>query len=382
MNIFEAQKDPSVLSLPGQVAFVLILAVLFWATNVPLFFNTAKAAQLTLVKDTLSDSDLGVLSTHVVQFTTATSTLAGQSIKIQFDPNTSLFSQAFSSATTTDITATGMTITTSCTVAANEVVPVGNYNNGSDENITFTVCAGDSLSAGAKTITIGAATRLITNPSVAASYRILIGGTWDDTGETRVAIIDDVVVTAAVNTSLTFTVAGLPSGTNVNGDTTSTTTTATAISYGVLTPLTEVIAGQELSVTTNAFNGFIVTVVQDQNLTSSTGADIDKFKDGAATAAPTAWTAPLGTLGTEATYGHFGVTSEDASLTAGDEFGAQLYAGNFGTAREVFMHNGPSDGTTANQGLTQVAYQIEITSLQEAGNDYTSTLTYVATPSF
>ena len=146
--------------------------------------------------------------------------------------------------------------------------------------------------------------------------------------------------------------------------------------------LTPVIAGQSLAVTTNATNGFIVTVIQDQNLTSATGADIDKFKDGAATSVPTAWTAPLGTLGSEATYGHFGVTSEDATLTAGDEFGSQLYAGNLATAREVFMHNGPSDGTTANQGYTEVAYEVEITSLQEAGTDYTSTLTYVATPSF
>lgn len=382
MNIFEAQKDPAVFSLSGQIAFVLILAVLFWATNVPLFFNTAEAAQVTLVKDTLSDSDLGVLATHVIQWTTATSTLAGQTIKIQLDPNTNLFTQAFSSATTTDITATGMTITNTCSGAANEVTVQGNYNGGADENLTLTVCSGDSLAAGAKTLTVGAATRLWTNPSVATSYRVLIGGTWDDSGETRVAIIDDVVVTASVNTSLTFVVGGLASGSSVNGDTTSTTTTATAISYGVLAPLTEVIAGQSLAVTTNATNGFIVTVIQDQNLTSATGADIDKFKDGASTATPTAWTAPLGTLGTEATYGHFGVTSEDATLTAGDEFGSQLYAGNIGTAREVFMHTGPSDGTTANQGYTEVAYEIEITSLQEAGNDYTSTLTYVATPSF
>ena len=382
MNIFAARKDTSVFSLSGQIASVLVLAVLFWATNVPLFFSTAKAAQLTLVKDTLTDSDLGVLTKHVIAWTTATSTIAGQTIKITLDPNTSRFTQVFSSATTTDITSTGFTITNTCSGAASEVTVQGNYNNGTDENLTLTVCAGDTIAAGAKTLTVGASTKLWTNPSIAGSYRILVGGTWDDSGETRVAIIDDVVVTASVNTSFTFTVSGVSTGTGVNGDTTSTTTTATAIAYGTLTPSTPVIAAQTLAVTTNASNGFVVTVVEDQHLTSATGADIDNFKDGADTATPTAWTSPLSTLGTEATYGHFGVTSEDSTLTAGDEFGSQLYAGNIAAAREVFMHTGPADGTTANQGSTKVGYKIEVGSLQEAGNDYTNSLTYVATPTF
>jgi hypothetical protein len=125
-----------------------------------------------------------------------------------------------------------------------------------------------------------------------------------------------------------------------------------------------------------------VTVFQDQNLTSATGADIDQFIDGAGTATPAAWQAPANTLGSENTYGHFGITSEDSSLTAGDEFGSALYAGNISTARQVFYHNGPADGSTAHQGRTRIGYKIQIGSLQEAGTDYSNTLTYVATPTF
>jgi hypothetical protein len=136
-----------------------------------------------------------------------------------------------------------------------------------------------------------------------------------------------------------------------------------------------------LNVVTNAAFGYSVTVVEDQNLTSSTGADIDVFKDGASST-PTAWTSPTNTLGNENTYGHLGVTSDDSVLSGGDEFGTQLFSGEFGSPRQVMYHNAPADGVTAGVGSTTVAYKVEIGSLQEAGADYTNTLTYVATPIF
>jgi hypothetical protein len=139
---------------------------------------------------------------------------------------------------------------------------------------------------------------------------------------------------------------------------------------------------QTLSVTTNARNGFVVTVNADQRLTSATGADIDRFQNDTPPGSPAAWTSPTGTIAaTETGWGHEGITSED-DLNS-DEFGTNLWAGNFvGNARQVFSHNGPADGTTVSIGSTKVGYQIEISALQEAGNDYTQTLTYVATPTF
>jgi hypothetical protein len=155
------------------------------------------------------------------------------------------------------------------------------------------------------------------------------------------------------------------------------------MNFGTLAPGAPAVMAQRLNVVSNAVGGFTVTVQANQNLLSGTGADIDTFKDGASTAVPTAWTAPLNTLGTEATYGHFGVTSEDASLSAGDEFGSALFAGNLvASPREVFYHTGSADGIANDVGSTSVAYKVEIGSLQEAGNDYTATLTYVATPTF
>jgi hypothetical protein len=137
---------------------------------------------------------------------------------------------------------------------------------------------------------------------------------------------------------------------------------------------------QDLAVSTNATQGFVVTVEQSQNLQTSTGADIDGFINGAYTNTPTAWTAPTAVLGNQDTWGHWGLTSEDDLNST--EFGTDLWVAASTTPRQVFHHNGPADGVTANSGSTRVGYQVQISPLQEAGDDYTTTLTYIATPTF
>lgn len=386
MNVFEQGKQSMASILSSPVAMILIISTLLWATGAPLLMKHADASQMvTQISDTLTDSDLGATTKNVIRYTTASSTPSGGTIKFIFDPAGDAFTVTGGAATTTNIVATGMTVVTSCGGGSDEVIPTVNQGAG-NEGYTFTVCAGDTVAAGAKVIAIGSSTPIITSPSSAGSYRITMQGSNGDVGETRVAIIDDVVVTASVDTSFTFTITGIATSTVVNGDTTTGSTTATAIAFNTITPGPggAKVMAQHLAVTTNAAYGFSVTVVEDQNLLSSTGADIDLFKDGATTSAPTAWTSPLNTLGSEWTYGHIGVASEDTTLSAGDEFGSSLYAGNFapGYPRQVFYHNGPADGTTADIGATNVAYKVEIGSLQEAGSDYTNSLTYVATPVF
>ncbi len=385
MNLYETIKTPFAHTSTKLISF-LILAALLWALGAPSFLKYANAAQMTSVSDTITDSDLSVATKHVITFTKIASSTAGQTIKIQLDPVGSAFSQSFSGATTTDITVSGMTHVANaaaCAGATDEVYATGNYNGGSDENLTFTVCAGDEVAPGAKTVTVGAAsTNLWTNPASAGSYRITIGGTSSDSGETRVMVIDDVVVTASVDTTFTFTIAGLAADVAVG--TTATTTDASAtttLAFGTMTPGVPKILGQKLTVATNARNGFVVTVVEDQNLTSSTGADIDLFNNGATTSVPISWQTPSSTIDADQTYGHIGLTSNDTDLNSG-EFNSDKYVGNFNTARQVFSHTGPANGTTQNKGLAYVGYKMEIGSLQEAGTDYTNTLTYVATPTF
>jgi hypothetical protein len=45
-------------------------------------------------------------------------------------------------------------------------------------------------------------------------------------------------------------------------------------------------------------------------------------------------------------------------------------------------HDGPADGTTDGVGDAYIGYQVQISPLQEAGDDYTTTLRYVITPTF
>lgn len=367
-----------------QIAIVLLLSVLLWATGLPSWLPNARAAALTNFSDTLTDSDLSVASVHRLRFTTTNALDASDTIVITLDPTASLFN--INNLGAADfLSESGLDVVTTCGGGANELTV-----STTTEIVTLTVCATDTVPAGVLTFQMGATTTpKITNPVSAGSRIIRVattndGATTRDSGDARVFIIDDVVVTASVDSSFSFVISGVASGATVNGSatTTSTSTTATSIPFETLIPNVSKILAQDLAVTTNAANGFTVTVVQDQNLTSATGADINLFSNGATTSTPVSWQTPTNVLNQQWTYGHIGITSQDATLSAGDEFGTALWAGNFNLPREVFYHTGPSDGTTANEGSTRVGYQVEIESLQEAGNDYTNTLTYVATPTF
>lgn len=353
----------------------LIGTTLAWSLGLPLYFQMASAASLTSVSDTLTSSAPSTATNHTFVFTTPTGVATAQTIAVTFDPAGSSFNVGYLGASDF-VGETGITVVSACTGGPTDEATLATTT----ESFTLTVCgAGDSIPA-ATTITMPITGSKITNPAATGSYIVRIVST--DSADTRVAIVDSVSMTAKVDTSFTFTVTGLATSTAINGTSTDITTTPTAIAWNTLTVGHIYTAAQQLNVATNAKNGFQVTLVENQNLLSSTGADIDLFKDGATTSVPTAWTTPTNTLGDDATYGHFGITSEDSNLTAGDEFGSNLWAGNIVTARQVFYHTGPSDGTTASIGQTNVGFQIQIRSLQEAGTDYNNTLTYVATPIF
>jgi hypothetical protein len=250
--------------------------------------------------------------------------------------------------------------------------------------------------SGAGGLPVGTYTFTLTstiNPATVGSQMLTInsrpsgGATVIEHSTFRVAIVNSVAVTATVNASLTFSIAGMSSttGTVVNGVSCNASSTVNTLAFGILTPGA---AGkktmcQRLNVTTNARYGYTVTVQQDHDLTASNGADINTFKDGAAASTtPLAWVSPANILGSFNTYGHFGLTSGDTSLSDGNPFGGSMYKGFWhATPVEVMWHNGPSDGTTKYIGSSTVAYSVEISALQEAG-DYSNTLTYICTPTY
>jgi hypothetical protein len=84
------------------------------------------------------------------------------------------------------------------------------------------------------------------------------------------------------------------------------------------------------------------------------------------------------------TYGHWGLTTTDSVIPsrAGDDFGSNEWVSASTTPVAIMGHTGPADGVTAGTGSARIGYQAQVTALQEAGDDYTTTLRYIATPVF
>ncbi len=224
-------------------------------------------------------------------------------------------------------------------------------------------------------------------------YRTAAGSSLQERVQVMVQLLDDVLMTARVDATLQFNVTGLNGGSDtVNSVSCTGTTTSNTLPFGTLQPAASSTVCQELDVTTNASNGFTVTVWQDQELTSDGNDNINSFNDspdGTGSTTATSWQPPSGQLDSDHTYGHMGLTSDDTDLNSLGGYedlyngaGAPEYVGLDGiTPRPIFHHDGPADGSTQDRGVARVAYTAEIHALQQAG-DYESTLTYVATPTY
>ncbi len=371
------------------ITAVVTLAIILWFTGVP-FFRTAEAANVISFSNTLSDSEPAAVANHTLSFVTPNGLDAGQIITIDFGAS---FSGVGSlDALDVDLNVNGAEeslIDGAASGADWGVTAAGTLleiESGTDviaDNATVTIEVGNHASTG------GAGFNQLINPAV-GSYEITVSLSGSDNGTTEVAIVNVVTVTAVVETVFNFTVEGVDAGLSINEDTTTSTTTPTSIPFGVLEADTPSTAAQDLLVETNAANGFVVTVQTDQQLTSATGADIDGFTSGTYLTVPLVWESSVVSLGNENTYGHWGITTDDDSLTPSltDEFGVgdveaySKYVSASTTPVEIFRNDGPTNETLQGIGTTRVGYTVEITGLQEAGDDYTATLTYVATPVF
>lgn len=372
-------KTNSFVSLK-TVAITVVVALTMWSLGLP-SFGVALAANVTGFSDTLSDSAPNVAADHTIEFVTPSGMDAGGTITITLTDfgdvstitSSDLEFEINGATTSVDAAASGSTWGVS---TAAEEIQLTSDTTALAEDDSIVVRVGENASG----------TNQITNPTSTGSYPVQVDVDSVDSGETRVAITDSVTVTASVDTVFTFTVAGVGPSELVNGATTTGSSTATAIPFGTLEPGVASTTAQDLSVETNAANGFVVTVQTDQQLQSSTGAVIDGFIEGSYTTTPTEWAAPNPVVGETNTYGHWGLTTNDSTVAETDIFDVGGSGNRFVSASTspvaVFASDGPADGSTQDIGTARVGYQIEISTLQPAGDDYTATLTYVATPVF
>jgi hypothetical protein len=210
------------------VATLVACAVVLFSVGI---YNIAQAANLTLVSNTLSDSDVSVTSSHTIAFTvpTGSTVAAADTIAVTFPTGFTDVGSVSALAVTVDGSAD----------AATAISVTG-------QEVSF---AGIDATAGQEVIVV-VADGIVTNPTTIGSYEFEIDTGNGDSGKTRVAIIDNVLVTAIVETTFDFTITGLGTTTDVNGEATTGSTTATEIPFGVLEAGTAETLGQALTVTT------------------------------------------------------------------------------------------------------------------------------------
>ena len=336
------------------IVALLVFSMMVTYSVVP----SANAASLQSAKDTLSTSAPSVSATHTITFTTTQAIPASGKIVITLQGGSTFGNIAGGSCSNGGSGATSSDLVYECT-----------YGSGLAATST-------------NSITVVAA-----NPANTSSYDVTVetkngSGTVIENAGLKVAIVNTVTMSAAVPATLQFDITGTSSGVVINGVTTNATSSATTTPFGTLATTSRVSVGQTLSVQTNATGGFKVTVQQNHDMSNASGATIDGFKDGVSSTTPQNWAAPTGTLDATSTYGHLGLTTDDAALSNGADFSSSKYVGFDGTSPvEVMYHTGPADGSTAGKGRANVAYSVQISNLQEAG-DYSNTLTYICTPTY
>lgn len=358
---------------------LLVTMISMWALVPPMPMASA-IGTITDASVTLSDSDLTASSSMTFDFTTATNT-----------PQTGYWSLTIPvGAGNYDLT----NVSVVCAYGDSNFVASTSAASLASGLIECTRNGGGTLAATSSQILV----YNVINPDTAGVQYVTIGN-YDNIAyyneRVKVAsfIIDDVIVTATVDSSLTFTVDATTTpllGTSLydcsdnNGG-----ATATSVPFGTLDVNDPDNICQELTVTTNAQDGYIVTLEQDHELLSDSGATIDSFREagaGGGTTTPEAWAQPANTLDYYNTYGHMGITTDDNAVIAGSGLenfnNGEWFAGLAGTELMTVMdHNGPSDGYSENVGMATIMFRAHIMSLQEAG-DYQSTLTYICTPTF
>ena len=282
----------------------------------------------------------------------------------------------------------------------------------------------DAVTNGAFTISnlINPAPGITHTIGIADTPRIIIqhhNNQFQTVDQTTVAVglIESVKVTASVAPQITFQIIGVASGTSGLCDTSSTTvsTTPNVIPLGDLLISSFTTAAQGLSVSTNAVNGYAVTVRENDQLGRNGGACAgdtgdssavdprtenascipDTLGDGAATggtgddmthAAPAEWSAT--------NYKGFAYTLEDVNSVAGmtEAFEYNTNSGNCDGTGNCYKQFADTESAEAAQTIFSstipadnhnlyICYKAVIGNIQAAG-DYENYLTFVATATF
>lgn len=260
-------------------------------------------------------------------------------------------------------------------------------------------CAASStitVTIGSTTLPINPAPRTAHTQGTADAYSITVQ-TRDgsdnelDTVGIRVAPIEAVFVSATVEETLTFQIAGIGVGStacNADGFSADVTTTVYSVPFdSIASPNTFYEAVQQLTVTTNADSGYKVYATEDDEL-GKDGANTPYIPDTPCDTGPCTHTTAQDWI-TEATYYGFGYSLANASGTDAKflyndgTWNAKQFPNESDTVgqyndtnAEVMTNTGP-----VNASSVYVCYRLSVSGTQEAGYYYNK-IWYIATPVF
>lgn len=202
-----------------------------------------------------------------------------------------------------------------------------------------------------------------------------------DTVQGRIAVVESVRVTATVDPTITFIIdnTGVGAGSTACGNTAfgsnASNVTATAVPFGSLTLAAFNNLAQRLQATTNAQNGYVVTVYEtDQMKNITTGTTIpDTDCDGACSyTTAAAWA-------TDTSNSGWGYTVQNISIGT-SVFSYPNYKA-FGEGPAQAQNIITNVNTPSQTEVAYVCYRLVASTTQEAGN-YENHLTYTATATF
>ncbi len=363
---------------------LLMVLVLLLPPLVNVYVGNANAGTFTAAKVLINNSQSAATNVSYNFRFTASTTTAIKQINIKFCTTPGAYADACT-------TPTGI-VTTGAALANDNIAGTTRTNTFTGNGVLQTVITTPASQATAAMVYDITG---ITNPTTAntSSYARVI--TYSDTGTTEIdsvsvafAVLDSnsIAVSATIDPNFTFSVAGVASGGNFNGGTgnLNVTSTTTTIPFGNLNSGVPKIAAHDVTVSTNASNGYTVTAshsanIQGTNAPLISGAtnNIDSFTGNNTT--PTTWSAPGGTSENTNT-GFFGYSTEDATLCTGTAArfttGGAKWAGSTTTGQELICN---ATGVTSQ--TTRIGWEAEVNGIQPGGT-YTGTVILVATPTY
>lgn len=400
---------------PIVLATVIATIAMLTGAYFMVYAQNASAASLTSVKDTLSNSAPATASDHTIEFTAAGDIRNNDTdtVLIEWDDPADGFGN-WGSLTLSDISVTAssvsQTLAATCGAGAEDVgVDIDSVN----EDITLTICtdatAADWDAGSAIVVTVGGTNKL-TNPTKTAAVGtadiytidITVTNAGTDTGSAQVAIIEGVTVSATIDEAVSFSINNVADTTCSGGTGDTGTPTYRDISQAadnlvefnrdgastaeVINGDTFYVVCQELAVSTNSSGGYSLTT---ESSTSLQNASDDLIDSGNCDGTCTESTGGAWATDTNNGFGYYCENKTGTDCSAALDSTSEYV--NFpctGADADCDPRTGGENPVEVMSNAGSVAssegrihYKLSVPGDQAAGS-YSTTITYIATPTF